>query len=325
MPLPPTEPMAIFAHVVDAQGFTAAGERLGISKSAVSKAVTALEAHLGLRLLHRTTRKLTLTEAGTSFYAHCSAMLAEATAAELAVGRLDGRPRGRLKINAPTALGKSFVLPVVLDFLAAWPDVEIDLSIQDDIVDLVATGTDLAVRAGRLVDGALVSRKLSPVRAFLVASQSYLDKHGVPTTPEELARHRFIRYTLIAKPDKLSLENARGERAIVKMDGSLSMNNGDLILAAVLAGGGIGVMPDFIGTDAFCDGRLKIVLPDWTLPEAHLQVVYPQGGPVSPTMRLFIDALVARAAELKKAAGDRPFALAISGVTEGPCPPARRR
>ncbi len=314
MSLPPIQEMVVFAHVVEAHGFTAAADRLGISKSAVSKSVAALEAHLGVRLMHRTTRKLKLTEAGIEFNAHCARILAEAAQAELAVGRMHGRPRGRIKVNAPVALGRSLVLPVVLGFLEAYPEVEVELTVQDDMVDLVATGTDIAVRVGRLLDGSLVARKLAPVRTLLVASASYLEQHGTPETPEDLTRHRFILYTLTAKPDQLVLTGPDGERAVVRMSGSLSANNGDVILDACLAGRGIGVMPDFIGTGAFCDGRLKVVLPEWHFPASSIHAVYSQGGPVTPAVRLFVDALVARTDALKRVAGDRPFALALNDL-----------
>lgn len=314
MPMPPIHDMVVFAHVVEAQGFTAAADRLGISKSAVSKSVAALEAHLGVRLLHRTTRKLKLTEAGVAFNVHCAKILAEAAAAELAVGRMDGRPRGRIKVNAPIALGRSLVLPVVLGFLEANPEVEVELKLQDDMVDLVATGTDVAVRVGRLLDGSLVARKLAPVRTFLVASASYLERHGAPETPEDLTRHRFILYTLTPKPDQLALTGPDGERAVVRMSGALACNNGDVILDACLAGLGIGVMPDFIGTAAFCEGRLKVVLPTWHFPATSIHAVYSQGGPVTPAVRLFVDALVERTDALKRVAGDRPFALALNDL-----------
>ncbi len=310
MSLPPIHDMVLFAHVVEAQGFTAAADRLGISKSAVSKAVASLEDHLGVRLLHRTTRKLKLTEAGIAFHEHCARIVSEAAAAELAVGRIDGRVRGRIKVNAPISFGRSFVLPVALDYLAANPDVTVDLTVQDDAIDLVATGTDLAVRVGRLVDGALVARKLADVRTFMVATKAYLDRFGVPATPEDLAQHRMLVYTNTAKPDVITLTRD-DERAIVRLAGPLCSNNGEILLEAALAGTGIGIFPDFIGTQYFCDGRLQVLLPDWSLPSSAAHVVYPQGGPVTPAVRLFIDALVARATELREQAGDHPFALAL--------------
>lgn len=307
---PPVEAMVIFAHVVENQSFSRAATALGLSKSAVSKAIAQLETHLGTRLLHRTTRSLKLTEAGERFHEHCARILVEAEEAELAVGRLDGRPRGRLRVSAPYGLGRKFVLPVVLDLLARHEGLEIDLSLDDSYVDLVASGVDVAVRVGRLVDNSLVARRLAPVRAFLVASPEYLERHGTPQTPEDLAAHRYIRYANTARPDQLSLERG-DERVTVKLAGPLMCNHGDTILEAVLAGIGIGVLPEFIGTDAFCSGRLQVILPEWSLPASAIYAVYPQGGPVTPAVRHFVDALHAFASELLEAAGGRPFALAL--------------
>lgn len=320
MPLPPVNAMALFAHVVEAQGFSAAAERLGLSKSAVSKAVSDLEAHLGVRLLHRTTRRLRLTDAGEALHAHASKILAEAAEAEADVGRLDGRPRGRLRVNAPTALGRHFVLPVVTSLLGRYPEIEVDLTLQDDIVDLVSTRTDVAVRVGRLADQSLVARKLAPVRTFIVASVDYLAQHGTPETPEELAAHPFVLYTLLPRPEQLVLER-EGERATLTVHGRLHLNNGEAILDAVLAGQGFGVIPDFYGVEAFVDGKLVVVLPDWHLPATSANVVYSRPGPVTPLVRLFVDALVERAEELKARAGERPFALVLGDHSPlGKCP-----
>jgi len=314
--IPPIEAMVVFAHVVENQSFSKAAIAIGLSKSAVSKAIANLESHLGTRLLHRTTRSLKLTEAGERFHAHCARIVAEAEKAELSVGRLDGRPRGRLRVSAPYALGSRFVLPVVLDLLAKHPDLEIDLRLDDTHVDLVASGVDVAVRVGRLVDNALVARRLVPVRAFLVASAPYLAREGVPTTPEDLANHRYILYSNAPRPDQMVLERG-DERVTVKLKGPLACNHGDTILEAILAGVGIGLLPDFIGTDAFCDGRLQIVLPDWHLPASAIHAVYPQGGPVTPAVRQFVDALAAYANDLVTAADGRPFALALEHVGAG--------
>jgi len=329
MPLPPVNAMALFAHVVEAQGFSAAAERLGLSKSAVSKSVSDLEAHLGVRLLHRTTRRLRLTDAGLALHAHASKILAEAAEAEAELGRLDGRPRGRLRVNAPTALGRHFVLPVVTSLLERYPEIEVDLTLRDDVVDLVATGTDVAVRVGRLLDQSLVARRLAPVRTFVVASVAYLERYATPETPEELAAHPFVLYTLLPRPDQLVLERD-GERATITMRGRIHLNNGEAILDAVLAGQGVGVIPDFYGVEAFVEGKLAVLLPDWHLPATFAHVVYSRPGPVTPLVRLFVDALVERADELKARAGERPFALVLgdrtplSACTEAtPCSPVR--
>lgn len=287
--------MAVFAHVVEAKSFTGAARRLGLSKSAVSKAVAGLEEHLGVRLLHRTTRRIGLTDAGEVFHASCMQILEVAERAEAEIGSLHGRPRGTIRVNAPIALGTRLVLPVALELMERHPEVEVALTLQDDYVDLVATGTDLAVRVGRLVDSSLVARKLGPARARLVASPDYLARRGRPRSPEDLAEHPFIIYTLVARPDRMVL--TRGdERITVVLRGPLSCNNGDAIREAALAGAGVAMLPDFIGAHAVAEGRLIEVLADWELPSAAIYAVYAQAGPVTPTVRLFIDALATRAA-----------------------------
>jgi len=298
-PAPPLQAMAIFAHVVEAGGFTGAAQHLGVSKSAVSKAVAGLEEHLGVRLLLRTTRKVRLTDAGERLYASCQRILAEAERAEHEVGSTHGRPRGTLRVNAPVVLGRRFVLPMALDFMAQYPEVEVDLTLQDDYVDLIATKTDVAVRVGRLVDSSLVMRHLAPARANLVASPSYLARRGLPETPEALSTHALLLYTLVARPDHLHLERG-GERVTVRMHGALKTNNGEAIRDAAVAGHGVAALPDFIVDDALAAGALVRLLPDWTVaPESSIYAVYAQSGPVTPQVRLFINALVAAATTLR--------------------------
>ena len=296
---PPLQAMAIFAHVVDDGGFTGAAARLGLSKSAVSKAVAGLEEHLGVRLLLRTTRKVRLTEAGERLHESCRRILAEAERAEIEVGSVHGRPRGTLRVNAPVVLGRRFVLPVALEFMALYPEVEVDLALQDDYVDLVATKTDVAVRVGRLVDSSLMARALAPATAHLVASPDYFARHGRPATPEALGTHRFLLYTLLARPEQLVLERAE-ERVVVRMRGPMRANNGEAIRDAALAGHGVAVLPDFIVADALASGRLETALDDWKVaPAAAIHAVYAQGGPLPPHVRLFIDALVTAAPRLR--------------------------
>ncbi|MCC6620452.1 MAG: LysR family transcriptional regulator [Deltaproteobacteria bacterium] len=318
--VPPLHLMAIFAYVVDANGFSAAARRLGMSKSAVSKAVSELEEHLGVRLLQRTTRSLRLTDAGIHFHARASLILREAEQAELEVGRLDGRPRGKVRVNAPLALGRRFVLPVVIDLLRQHPELEIELNLQDDYVDLVQSGTDVAVRVGRVLGNSLVAKKIAPVRAFLVATPSYLAAHGTPEAPEDLTRHPFILYTLTSRPGELLLEKD-GERVTVKIEGALRTNNGDAVLDAALAGAGIAFSPEFIGASEICRGDLVRILPDWSLPPSAIHVVYAEAGPVTAAVRLLIDALVERVHELRRLSGDLPFGLALQGLVAGDLPP----
>lgn len=298
MPMPSLQAMGIFAHVVDAGSFTEAARRVGVSKSAVSKAVAALEEDLGVRLLLRTTRKLRMTEAGERFHESCARVLAEAERARADVGLLDGAPRGTVRVNAPLALGRRFAMPIVLDFMERYPEVEIHLTLQDDVVDIVATRTDLALRVGRLVDSSLIARRLAPVGGLLVASPSYLARHGTPATPDDLVRHTFIAYSLTASPERLTLDRD-GERVTLNLPARLHTNNGEAIRDAVIAGAGFAMLPDFIIAEAYASGQVVPILPDWTPPSPmHIYAVYAQGGPLSPPLRLLIDTLVANAGRL---------------------------
>ncbi|MCB9734717.1 MAG: LysR family transcriptional regulator [Deltaproteobacteria bacterium] len=308
--------MGIFAEVVDAGSFTAAARRVGLSKSAVSKAVAALEARLGVTLLQRTTRRLRLTEAGEAYYASCALVVAEARRAEEELGSMRDEPRGTLRVNAPIGLGSSFVLPVALEFTARWPDVVVDLTVQDEVVDLLATRTDVAVRVGRLADSSLVARQLSPVRSAVVAAPSYLARRGVPQHPDELAAHEFVRYSLIANPDRLVLLRDT-ERVSVKMGGAFISNNGEVIRDVLVAGRGLGVMPWFLIADAVREGRLVPVLPDWGAGFMAAFAVYPRGHLLAPKVRLFIDALVERAREVDLFRGEPVAAAAPAIVSQG--------
>jgi len=286
--------MALFAHVVDAGGFSAAARALGVSKSAVSKAVAALEEHLGVRLLLRTTRKVRMTEAGERLYPRCARMLAEAEQAERDLSHHGGRVHGRLRVNAPLAVGRSLVLPVLSSLMRTYPELEVDLQLQDDYVDLVATKTDVAVRVGRLVDSSLIVRRVKPIESYVVASPDFLARHPV-VDPDDLAGVPFVTYTLTARPDRLTLER-EGERVVVRVEGMFQSNSGDAIRDAAVAGHGFAVMPDFLIGSALRDGLLVQILDGWRpSPSASLYAVYPQGGPVSPQVRLFIDTLVEHA------------------------------
>ncbi|TNF28645.1 MAG: LysR family transcriptional regulator [Deltaproteobacteria bacterium] len=291
---PPLQSMVIFAHVVDAGGFSAAARALGLSKSAVSKAVAGLEEHLGVRLLLRTTRKVRLTEAGERLYPHCARMLAEAEQAERELSHHGGRVHGQLRVNAPLSVGRTLVLPVITDLMQRYPELEVDLQLQDDFVDLVATKTDVAVRVGRLVDSSLIMRRIKAVTAHVIASPDFAARYRV-TLPDHIAELPFLVYTVAARPDQLTLERD-GERVVVRVSGGFRTNNGDAIRDAAIAGQGAAVLPDFLVDDALRDGRLQVLLDDWVVtPSSSVYAVYPQGGPVPPHVRLFIDTLVEHA------------------------------
>ncbi|MGF1611677.1 MAG: LysR family transcriptional regulator [Kiloniellales bacterium] len=289
--------LAVFARVVEAGGFSAAAGTLGLSKSAVSKQVSRLEARLGIRLLNRTTRRLSLTEAGALFYEGCQRMVAEAEAAEAAVTHLAAAPRGTLRVNAPVSFAMLHLVPILPELMEGCPELSIDLTLNDRRVDLVEEGYDVAVRIGRLTDSSLIARRLAPSRSLLCAAPAYLERHGTPQRPEDLARHNCLIYTYQAEGALWRFQGPEGA-ASVRVTGRLQVNNGDALCAALLAGAGIGRLPTFIAGDALRAGRLLRLLPDWPLgEEAAVHAVYPAGRAPSPKIRVFIDFLAERFGE----------------------------
>lgn len=286
--------MAVFAHVVEAESFSGAARALGLSKSAVSKRVSRLEDRLGLRLLNRTTRRLSLTEGGAAFYQGCQRVVAEAEAAEQAVTHLASAPRGRLKVNAPMSFGVRHVGPALPEFLARYPELTIDLALNDRVVDLVEEGFDVGIRIGRLTDSSLVARRLAPNRAVLSAAPAYLETHGVPRRAAELEDRACLIYSYHAEGEGWRLNGPEGERRF-KVSGPLRVNNGDAILAAALGGLGVALLPCFICGEDLRAGRLVRVLTDWEAPsDASVSAVYPAARHLSPKVRVFVDFLAER-------------------------------
>ncbi len=286
--------MIVFARVVELQGFSAAAQALGLSKSAVSKQISKLEDRLGTRLLNRTTRQLSLTEAGAAFFERCQRVEAEALAAEEAVTHLAEAPRGLLKVNAGMSFGARHIAPALPELLRLCPELEVDLTLNDRQVDLVEEGYDLAIRIGRLDDSSLVARRLAPLRKVICAAPDYLARAGRPTRPEELRAHEALLYSYQTTGPTWSFKGAEGE-VKVRIAGRLRINNGDAILNACIAGQGIALLPSFICCDALAAGALERLLPDWEdgLPGA-IHAVFPASRNLSPKVRAFIDFLVAR-------------------------------
>ncbi len=287
--------MAVFARVAEVRSFTAAARELGMTKSAVSKQVARLEAHLGLRLLNRSTRRLSLTEAGAAFLRGCQQMVAEAEQAEQAVSFLAAAPRGTLSVNAPVSFGTRHILPGLAAFLAAFPELRVEVTLNDRVVDLVEEGFDAAVRIRKLEDSALVARRLAPSRRVLAAAPGYLRRRPAPARPEDLAGHDCLIYAYQREGPVWRLEGPAGPRE-VKVSGRLQVNNGDALMAAAIGGAGIAYLPTFLCGDALRDGRLVRVLPEWCDREDSISVLYPQGRNLLPKVRVFVDFLVERCA-----------------------------
>jgi DNA-binding transcriptional LysR family regulator len=288
--------MAVFAKVAELGSFSAAADQLGLSKSAVSKHVTALEGRLGVPLVNRTTRRLALTEAGEAYRDSCARIVAEVEEAELEAGRHGSEPRGRLRVNAPMTFGVLHLGPLIPEFLARFPRIEIDLTLNDRVVDLIEEGVDVALRIGSLRDSSLIARRLAAAASVCAASPAYLRAAGTPAHPAELARHNCLRYTLRRTPETWEFLRGDGERHAVRLRGNLSANNGDALRAAALGGLGVVVLPDFIVGEDVAAGRLVRLLDGWTMPEIPIHAVWPPQRHPSPKLRAFVDFLAERLA-----------------------------
>jgi DNA-binding transcriptional LysR family regulator len=284
------ERMAIFAAVVEARGFSEAARRLGLSKSVVSKQVTRLEKSVGARLLHRTTRSMSLTEAGAVFYEHCARIVEEQAQARLAVGRFHAGPRGTLRIAASVAFGTLHIAPALPDFLARYPDVRIDMSIGDRLVDLADEGFDVAVRITNEPSPNLVARRLAAVNRKIVATPEYFRLHGTPRAPEELTRHNCLTYTHSNPRDLWLLKGPDGDIE-VNGSGNLRLNDDEALSAAVLGGLGIALLPTFIVGRDLQAGRLKAVLSDYVPAERHIHAVWLPTRHLPAKVRAFVDFL----------------------------------
>lgn len=289
----PLDGVAAFARVVDSGSFSAAAQRLKISKSAVSAHVQRLEERLGVRLLNRTTRRLSVTEAGAAYYRHCARILAEAEAAEQAASALQREPRGTLRISAPDSFGWMHVAPAVPDFLQRYPGLSIDVTLSPRHVNLVEEGLDLAIRIGVLEDSPLIVRKLAPSRHVLCAAPAYLREHGTPRKPADLARHNCLCVSLMSWGDEWRFAGKGGEVRI-PVNGNFRSNGAEMLRAAALDGVGIAILPSWAVAEPLRAGLLRRVLADWEPPASTIYAVYPGNRLMSAKVRAFVDHLARR-------------------------------
>ncbi len=294
--------MKTFAAVVDAGSFVGAADALDMSKAAVSRYVADLEVRLGVRLLHRTTRKLALTEEGRAFHGRCKSLLSELDEAESEITAHSARASGLVKVNVPVSFGILQLAPLWSDFMAANPKVTLDVTISDRFVDLVEEGYDLAVRIGNLPSSTLVSRKLASTRMVLCASPAYLKKHGRPKYPADIAAHAVLAYSLLATGDQWELEGPKG-KVSVQVHPVLRTNNGDTCRAAALKYQGIILQPSFLVDTDLRSGALVEFMPDYRSVEFGIYAVYPSRQFVSAKVRLLIEFL-AKALGKAKWCGD---------------------
>jgi DNA-binding transcriptional LysR family regulator len=285
--------MEAFVRVVEHGGFTDAARKMGMSKSAVSKHVSALETRLAVRLLNRTTRRVTPTEVGLAYFDRARSVLAAAGEADSMVTAMQATPSGALRISAPVNFGIAQVAPAVAAFLSAYPLVEIDMVLDDRFVELLAERFDLAVRIGTLADSSLKARKLAEARMVVAASPAYLAAEGVPETVADLTGHRLLHYSQGASGAVWRLGERSGTERQIRVGGRLAVNNGEALMKAAEAGLGISQIPSFMLGDALETGRLVEVLADRPPDVLGIYAVYPQGPFPQPKLRAFVDFLVA--------------------------------
>jgi DNA-binding transcriptional LysR family regulator len=278
----------VFARVVQGGSFTAAAVALGMPKSTVSRRVSALEERLKSRLLQRTTRKLSLTDVGRTYYDYCARIVGEVEDAERAVSSLQETPRGLLRVTAPVNV--AFLGPIVSDYLRRYPDVRIDLFCTGRTVDLVEERFDVGIRAGPLPDSTLIARSLGSVEWFLVATPAYLKRRGRPRSSEDLKKHDCLLFGAGLESAVVRLEDA--DRSVqVAVSARLMVTDMDLLHEVATAGLGIALLPAFLCAEELRTRRLERVLADWNAPATPVHVVYPSTRHLSPKVKTFVDHL----------------------------------
>lgn len=285
--------MAVFVKAAETGSFAAAAAALGLSSQMVGKHIRFLEARYGMRLIDRTTRRQSLTEAGSAFYERSKAVLAEADAAEALAANLQAAPRGTLKVNAPVSFGAHSLTPALARYMKQYPEVDIDLTLSDRIVDLVDEGFDAVVRIAPLPDSRLIARSLAPYRLVACASPVYLEEHGRPVRPADLVEHECLGFAYWARGPMPEWEftDAQGLHA-VRVTSRFSINNGQALRSAALAGLGIIQQPREMLDEDLAGGRLVQVLPDYESPSRPMHILFSPDRKSTPKLRSFIDFVV---------------------------------
>ncbi|MFA7386147.1 MAG: LysR family transcriptional regulator [Thiohalobacteraceae bacterium] len=288
------EDMENFMRVVETGSISAAAERLGIAKSAVSRRLSDLEARLGVQLFRRTTRRLDITDSGRGFYERCLRILSDVDEAEQAVSQVHGRLVGRLRVAVPLSFGLLHLCPAINDFMVAHPGLEFDLDLNDRQVDLLAEGFDLAVRIADLEDSSLIARRLATMRTVVCASPEYLARAGVPESPSALAERDCLVYSNARDPALWRFRGPDGGERTVRVRVRMRANNGDFLRQAASAGQGVCILPTFIAFHAIETGTLTPILTDYVWPSYHAYAVYPQTRHLTRRVRVFVDYLAER-------------------------------
>lgn len=284
--------MVTFARVVEANSFAAAAKRLGVTTSVASKHVAKLEKSLGARLLNRSTRKLSLTEAGSAFYAHCERLISELEAAEQALAETASELRGQLRVSAPPSMVAIHIAPALAEFRRRYPQLELEFDLSNRVIDFSEEGYDLALRVTRQPAPDLISRALAPLNIVVVASPEYLRRHGTPREPAELAQHECLLFSLEPEPTLWDFHKADGTRVSVAMRGAFRSNVMEPLHKMALHGLGIAELPSYMVGEDVHRGRLVRLLPEWnSYAGAHIYAVWPTHRRDSRKVRLFVEFL----------------------------------
>lgn len=287
------EEMQSFVRVVESGGISAAAERLGMAKSAVSRRLQQLENRLGAQLLQRTTRRISLTEDGRQFYQRCLRILDELEEAEQELSSEQQRVHGVLRVAAPLSFTLRHLAPLLNEFMQRYPEVRLDIDVEDRQINLLEEGVDLAIRIGKLDDSTLVARRLAPIPAVLCASPAYIERHGLPLQPGDLRQHQGLSYGHLSEQKQWTFFDAQGAAHTAVPPIRMRANNGDLLLESLLAGLGIAVVPTFFCYRELAQGRLVRLLPEYQVPGSDAYAIYPSRRHLPLRVRVFIDFLAA--------------------------------
>ena len=286
------EGLPVFVRTVREGSFSGAARALDLTPSAVSKQIGRLEDRLTVRLFNRTTRRLSLTEEGAAFYDRASRILADLEDAAAAVSNLRSTPRGRLRVTMPTGYGVIHLLPVLPRFFARYPEVMLEVDLNDRFVNMIEEGFDVALRIGELEDSSLIGRRVAANRRVIAAAPAYLDAHPAPQSPDDLEQHNCMVYTYRAQRHDWHVVDEAGAESVVTVSGNLETNNPMMLRSAALAGLGVVFLPLWLIGPDLKAGNLVRLLPDFHWPDSAIQAVYPPGRHLSARVRCFVDFLV---------------------------------
>ena len=280
--------MVVFAQVIEQGTLSGAAKKIGLSRAVVSYHIKKLEAHLGIKLLNRSTRAISLTEAGTQYYQYCRVIAEQASTANLKIENLKHEPVGLIKITCPVNIGLQKIVPALNEFKVLYPKIELDVMLTDDVINIMKEGIDLAIRGAPLPDSGLQASKISTLATCLCGAPNYFEKHGIPKHPTQLTAHQWVLYKLTSN----TLELTKGTRSFsIEMKGTISTNNAAAKTAFVMGGHGLGRIPVYDAKPKIIAGSLVSVLDDYALKDINLFGVFPPGNADSKKLRLIIDYL----------------------------------